>query len=415
MLRPKTYVALVLAICLGTLVPACALGLALSSNAFRADKNRLASEWQQATHGVTYAPPITLNRPFKTLRLLDRIGEIDTVIFGSSTTMGLREDAFPPGRRVYNFAQAGNPLRSMAGEAQYIVERWGDRVKLLVIPLDWALGFVQEPGEPIPADLSAASVAPATAASRPSVREELVDALSLPRLKILAGVLREIARSSDRVGAFRQFFLEAAGAEYRCADRTPARDFDIVYRGLCNGFRYDGSATFADQRRVRASEAAATLAAAVTGGSQYAAALRKGAGEPNPALLAALARLAHRVDHNGGKALFLMPPLFPGMEERLAATPHSGALLARTKRALEAWAARERLALLDAGRSERFGCQAVEFIDPHHALPECYRKVFARFFGNHPELAAVGWTKPPESRSAAKAGAAIARLHASNP
>ncbi|MCC6610805.1 MAG: hypothetical protein IT515_14165 [Burkholderiales bacterium] len=415
MLRPKSYVALVLGLCLGILAPACALGLALSTAAYRVDKNRLASEWQQATHGVTYAPPISLNRPFKTLRLLDRMSEADTIVFGSSTMMGVRQEAFPAGHTVYNFAQSGNPLRSMIGEARYIVGRWGERVKLLVIPLDWALGFVQQPDAPIPADLSAASVASATAAIRPSWRAELIDALSLPRLKILAGVLRDIARAPDRRAAFRGYFVDAGGPEYRCADGTPARDFDFVYRGLCNGFRYDGSATFAAQKPLREGEVAATLAAAVAGGSQYAVALQTQGGEPNPALLAALADLAHRVDRHGGRVLFLVPPLLPGVEAHLAATPHSRALLSRTKHALEAWAARERLTLLDAGRSERFGCQGVEFIDPHHALPECHRKVFARFFAVHREFAAVGAARPPEPRGTAEAHASAVALPSSNP
>lgn len=387
MLRPRTYVALVLALSLGALAPACALGLALSANALGVDKNRLASEWQQATRGVTYAPPISQNRPFKTLRLIDRIGEVDTIVFGSSTMMGVREDTLPPGRRLYNFAQSGNPLRAMIGEAQYIVERWGG-ARLLVIPLDWALGFVQEPGAPVAADLSAAAVARAGAGARPGLREQLADALSLPRLRILAGVLRDIVRAPDRRAAFRAFFVDAAGPQYRCADGTPARDFDFVFRGLCNGFRHDGSATFAGQKRIGADEVATTVAAAAASGSQYARALRTGEAAPNPALLDALARLARRMERDGGRVLLVMPPLVPGMEARLAATAHSGELLARTKGALDAWAAREGLLVLDAGRAERFGCVAVEFIDAHHALPECWRKVFARFFAEHPALAA---------------------------
>jgi hypothetical protein len=53
--------------------------------------------------------------------------------------------------------------------------------------------------------------------------------------------------------------------------------------------------------------------------------------------------------------------------------------LRRTKDELAGWAAGNRMTLLDAGASERFGCKAVEFIDAHHALSECYRKVFEHF------------------------------------
>lgn len=383
----RAYVVTVLALCAVILLPATGLNLLLSANSLRADKNRLASEWQQATHGVTYAPPISYNRPFKTLRLNDRIGEINAVIFGSSTTMGIVEGAFPHPLKPYNFAQSGNSLGAVIGEAEYIVQSWGDRVTLLVIPLDWALGFVFESGEPQPAELTPEAVLRAAALARPPLSAQLADALSRPRLQILATALRDVMRASAPVAAFRQIFLDAAGSEYRCADGTLARDFDVVYRGLCNGFRYDGSATFADQKRLDASRAPVALAAAVSGSGQYATALRKGGGNPTPALLARIARLVREAEGKGGSVLLLLPPLMPGMEQALARSPHSGALLAETKSRLAAWARRERIALLDAGRSERYDCTVTEFIDPHHALPACYRKVFSRYFREHPPMA----------------------------
>ena len=380
----RGYVRLVFTLCAALLLPAAALNLALSINSLRADKNRLASEWQQATRGVTYAPPITHNRPFKTLRLNDRIAEINTVVLGSSTTMGLAADAFPPPLAAYNFAQSGNSLRAVVGEAEDIAGRWGIRVSLLVVPLDWSLGFVYEQGAPLRVELTPDAVERGAAAARPSLATQLADALSAPRLKILARILRDLARAPDAGAAFREVFLEPAGPEYRCADGTPARDFDVLYRGMCNGFRHDGSATFADQKPLDDSRARTALAAAVASGGEYAAMLRKSRGELNPVVLERLVRLARRLEAGGGQLLLLLPPLMPGMEEALAGTAHGGAPLRATKEALAAWSRRERLALLDAGRSERFGCVAAEFIDPHHALPACYRKVFSRHFGDHP-------------------------------
>lgn len=381
---PRTYAWLVLAIVAAVLAPAAALNVALSANSLRADKNRLASDWQQATHGVTYAPPITHNRPFKTLRLHDRIAEINTIVLGSSTTMGVAADAFPPPLAAYNFAQSGNSLRAAVGEAEDIVRRWDGRVKLLVVPLDWSLGFVYERGEPLALDLTPAAVEREAAAARPTVAALLADALSAPRLKILVRILRDLSRAPDAGAAFRQVFVDPAGPEYRCADGTPARDFDVLFRGMCNGFRHDGSATFADQARLDESRAQAALAAAVASSGEYAAMLKKGRGELNTVLLERLARLARRLEGAGGRLLLLLPPLMPGMEQALAATGHGGAALQATKAALEAWSRREGLALLDAGRSERYGCAATEFIDAHHALPGCYRKVFAKYFGGQP-------------------------------
>lgn len=373
----RAYLWLVFALCAALIVPVAGLNLLLGANNLRYDKTQLASDWQQMTRGVTYAPPITYNRPFKTLRLNDRIGEINAVIFGSSTTMGLADDALPPGYESYNFAQTGNPLGAMIGEADYVVRRWPGHVRLLVIPLDWALGFVYERGAPAVLELTPEAARREAAAALPSFRARLEDALSLPRLKILLTIVRDIARAPDTIIAFRQFFLAPAGPEYRCADGTPARDFDVVSRGLCNGFRHDGSATFADQKRLEAARAPATLAAAASGSGQYAAALRQGGGAPNPKLLERIARLARDAEARGARVLVLLPPLAPGVQEALGRTAHSGASLQATLEHLKTWAARERIALLDAGRSERYGCTMEEFIDPHHALPECYRRVLA--------------------------------------
>ncbi len=61
----------------------------------------------------------------------------------------------------------------------------------------------------------------------------------------------------------------------------------------------------------------------------------------------------------------------------------SGRFLARTKLILGEWARREGLVLVDAGASERFDCKTTEFIDPHHALPACYNKIFGRFWKDY--------------------------------
>ena len=155
---------------------------------------------------------------------------------------------------------------------------------------------------------------------------------------------------------------------------------------MCNGFRYDGSATFADQKRLDAGRAQASMAVALSGGGQYALALKKGGGKPALALLDRIARLARRAEAQGGRVILLLPPLMPGMEQALDRTSHSGARLRATKHAIEKWAGRERVQLLDAGRSESYGCTVDEFIDPHHALPGCYRKAFTRYFQDRPHI-----------------------------
>ena len=374
-MSPRAYIAWVVGGCLALLAPVLILNLMLLANDQRHDKNRLASRWQQESGGVTYAPPITSNRAFKTLRLADRLPEINTLVFGSSTAMSITADALPPELRTYNFAQSGNPLLSVIGEATYVITHFGDHVRWLVIPVDWSIGFVYQSGAPYSADLSPGKVAPPSALP---LATRMREALSLPRISTLAGILREIAVTKDRAALARHFFTDAAGDQYPCAEGGTARDFDVTFRGQCAGFRADGSATFADQKRISAVTAAGVIAQAASASSQYARALDRTAGQPDAELLNHLSALLKQARAQGIRVVFYLPPLIPGLDARLAASAHSGEKLRRTKAVLAQWAKQQQTVIFDAGASEQYGCTATEFIDAHHALPVCYRKIMAR-------------------------------------
>lgn len=380
-MTPRAYTAWVIGGCLAVLAPVLVLNLLLLANDYRHDKNRLASQWQQGTGGVTYAPPISSNRAFKTLRLADRSPQINGVVFGSSTAMSITADAFPAEVSAYNFAQSGNGLTSVIGEARDVTARYGERVRWLVIPLDWALGFVYDGSEPPAADLSPARVGVPDA---PPLMAQLREALSLPRITTLAVALRDVAPAPDRRAAIESMFSEPAGAPYRCADGAMARDYDITFRGQCVGFRADGSATFADQKRITAALAPGVVAQAASASSQYAAALERTAGEPDAKLLGHLTALLQQARAKGIQVMFFLPPLIPELDARLTASAHSGVKLRRSKAELAAWAVQQQVVLFDAGPSEQYGCVATEFIDAHHALPACYRKIVARLFAAQP-------------------------------
>jgi hypothetical protein len=371
-MSPRAYNGWIIGGLLALLLPLLVLNLMLIANDTRHDKNRLASAWQQETGGVTHAPPISQNRPFKTLRLADRLAQTDAVIFGSSTMMSLTADALAPALRAYNFAQSGNPLLAVIGEAQALLALPQAPPRLLVIPLDWALGFVQAGGEPPRIVLDPAAVAPPQPLPWPA---RLREALSLPRVQTLAVTLAEIARADAPAAAARRLLFEAAGEPYRCPDGLIARDYDLTFRGQCVGFRDDGSATFADQKRVSGAAAAGVLAQAAGANSQYARALQTPLA---PVTLDRLAALQREAQTRGARILFLLPPLLPQLEARLAASAHSGERLRVLKAALADWSRREGVRLLDAGAAERYGCVATEFIDAHHALPSCYRKILAQ-------------------------------------
>src|SRR5687768_7554010 len=107
----KRYFLLTLSLCAAVLAPAVALNVVLGEHSLGdPETTRQASEWQQATRGVTYSPPIMDNRAFKTLRLHDRLPEINALVVGASSVFGITESMFPEGMKIYNFSQAANPL-----------------------------------------------------------------------------------------------------------------------------------------------------------------------------------------------------------------------------------------------------------------------------------------------------------------
>ncbi len=389
----RRYVIAFAAACAVVLLPVIALNYLLGVRSLGGgDAVTEASRWQQATRGVTYAPPLSANRPFKSARLFDRLPELNAIVFGSSTMMGVTQEHFPSGVVIYNFSQTGNELPGALGEAEYMQRRYPAAMKLAVVPLDWALGFLYRgagaAGQVVVAPPEAN--APAVSSDVPLPRQ-LQDALSLPRVKNLFSSLAQIARSPSPVAAFRGMFLPGGSEDYRCADGTPARDFDTIFRGSCTGFRYDGSATFANLEAVSPRRVEALIASAVVPSSKYAIDLIKAGGAPQPLLLERLANLARGLRQADGRLLLILPPLLPGMERAFMNSPHTAAPLALTKKTLAEWAKSADVVIIDAGQSERYGCTATEFVDEHHALPACYARIFTRFWnagGNSTKLPA---------------------------
>jgi hypothetical protein len=360
------------------LVPIAAANYVLVERSFGGERlAREASAWQQATRGVTYSPPLSQNRPFKVLRLNDRLPELNALVLGSSTVMGLSADAFPGELRAYNFSQSANLLGPALAEAEALVAQ--PQVQWMVVPLDWAIGLVFEPlGTPTAAQLLGPE---AVAGPPPPGRLALLgDALSAPRVRDLFRALRGILRAPDSGQAFRAVFLGGPGVDYACPDGTPARDFDTIHRGRCVGFRFDGSATFGNLKPLTAATTPAVLAAAARPDSPYVAPLVRAKGEPPAAALARLAVIAAKLQARGGDLIVLIPPLLPGLERAVVANPAASAALRHWTDTLAAWGVQHRVTVLDAAASERYGCTAAEFVDAHHALPPCFLRVFTRYW-----------------------------------
>ena len=387
----RRYVMIFAVACLAILLPVLVLNYLLGLRSLGGVAVVLeASRWQQETRGVTYAPPLSANRPFKSARLFDRLPEINAVVFGSSTAMSITQEMFPPGVSIYNFSQTGNVLATVVGEVEFLLQSQ-PALKWFVVPFDWALGSPYWPGESRPQDLAPPQPDSPGEDAVP-ISQRLSDALSLPRVKNLAAILGGVARASSPYQAFGEMFMQNAGEPYRCSDGTPARDFDTIFRSTCTGFRYDGSATFANHEPLSPQRTQVLIASAVVPSSKYATALIKSGGEPNQRLLEQLAVGARVMRERGGALVLLLPPLLPGLDRALHEAPDTSAALARTRQVLAQWAVAARVVVIDAGASERFGCAANEFVDEHHALPACYARVFSRLhdYWSHPAAFAPG-------------------------
>ena len=358
-----------------------------------------ASAWQQATHGVTYAPPVTNSRPFKAHRLADRLNEhtqeINTVVLGASSLMGVTKAMFPPPLRAYNFSLTANATSTVTGEAEYLERHHATRVRNLVIGLDWAVGMIYHPGDVAALDLALDAQLAGYGATAVSPARKIADALSLPKVENLGNALRAVVKSAQPLAAFQRMFFELAGAEYRCAEGTAARDFDVINRGACLGFRYDGSWTFAGERHLSAARARVLAQAAAAPSSQFSRHLCSAQGAPNPVYLGRLGALARRMNDNGGHVVFIVPPLIPGMERAMSQAHPSKSCLARTKSALHTWALEHGVTVIDAAASEAFGCKAEEFLDENHAWPECHARVMGRYWKDRAHgVVAAGLYRP---------------------
>lgn len=381
-MKHKRYLLWMLLLCSLTLLPAIALNLVLLRN--EGDIKAMsfaASDWQQQTHGITFTPTLGNNGFFKTLRLNDRLPEIDTVIFGASTAMTIDNGMLPSDWRLYNFTQSGSPLRDSIAQAEYLIAHAPD-IRRYIIMMDWSIDFIYMPGEPPVFDLARPDRQTALAQKNtPSFLALLQESVSYPRMSKLWNILRSIARADDPQAAFRQYFLQLGSDEYPCPDgKSLGKDFGVYNRGYCNGFRHDGSATFSDYTRV--STARALIVGATSSSSMYAKALLHTKGVPERKLLDRLAAMDAKLKKQNKTLILIMPPLLTGMEQAFMKHPQLSGYLATTKQRLGTWSGEHDIALFDFGQSERYDCQTDEFLDPHHAVQSCYRKIFSGFWKN---------------------------------
>lgn len=398
MARGKTYLFVFIGFFLCALSAIVTLNLLLGERALgSADMVRQASAWQQATQGVTFPPPVTQARAFKAHRFADRVNEVNTLVLGASSLMGVTQAMFPAPLRLYNFSLTANPTAAIAGEAEYIERHHAQRIRTLLIGLDWAIGMIYHAGDVPAQDLTPAATLINYGARSVSLPRKLADTLSSPKVISLGNALRAILRTANPAASFKQLFFDTASSDYRCADGTLARDVDVLNRGQCLGFRHDGSWTFSNETHLSAARAQLLARAAAAPSSKFSKYLCATQGEPNAEYLRRLGGFAQRFVAHGGAVVFILPPLIPGMEREMLKDESSRRCLTRTKAVLDAWARQHGVTVIDAAASEYFGCTPAEFLDENHAWPESHARILGRYWQDQPRVVA-GLYRPHSDR-----------------
>ncbi len=99
-------------------------------------------------------------------------------------------------------------------------------------------------------------------------------------------------------------------------------------------------------------------------------------GELNPVTMARLKDIATALALRGGHLIVLFPPVIPGLVAQLAAHPVAGPTLQKYTTGFAEFGRLNGVTVLNAGRSEAFGCTLTEFLDLAHPLEACYTKIF---------------------------------------
>ncbi len=312
-----------------------------------------ALRWQNKTKGVM-SMSAAVSTKFKEMSTDYFISknDVDTLILGSSTSAGMRAYMFN-GHIAYNGAKNSNPLHKTISEANYYI-KYSNDIKYIFIAFDWALGFPYKKysnRKDIPSSSSDDSV---------NLFIKIKDAVSYQRVKIVAFNL------------YNNIFNPAT--TYKCPkENNIGTDFFFTPQvpRICSGIRYDGSGTFSIQEPLSKKKWRNLLN---TGLEDYKKPLRDSLGKVDLRYLDDLKKIDENLKGRGGKLFIVVPPLMPGATA-LIKKSGDGEYLEKTMNTLLAFTAKNDIDIIDASQSEKYGCIFSDFMDIHHAFPECYKKI----------------------------------------
>jgi len=308
--------------------------------------------WQEKHKGVV---GITVNiaSEYKQRMLEWRISRknLDTIILGSSTVMGITSDMFK-NHGVFNGATNSNILFYTIAVAKYH-SKHSNNVKNIIIGYDWALGLPYRPYQEI--------------IHNPTIKkkkdtpmlDKIKDAVSYQRVKIvLENVVDKFSSDTD--------------AQYTCpTENTIGTDqfFKTDKPKSCRGYRFDGSAIFPN-RHITKNEWTDILKNEL---EKYQKQFDTYLGTIDKRYLNDFKEINQNLKEKGGKLIILIPPLLPEVTTTLehiakqSYTKKLHKLLSFTKD--------NNITILNASKSEEFGCTYNDFLDTHHAFPSCYKKI----------------------------------------
>ena len=370
MQKEKKYVYTLFAFLALTLLPLVLVNFIFTENIWMNPLTpEAAADWQLETKGVINIEPRLENR-YKSIMLERRLDSVNTVVLGSSTTMSISTDSLAGLGSVYNFSQSSRKTNGIIAEARYI-SKHTEQLKYLVISLDWALGNIYLSDKVEEFSLIEHEYPKPFLRRVKSELAKIRDAMALPRIIDLATILKTYLAGLFRTGVA----PHALFAPYSCQNSIIARDYTSINYGVCSGFRIDGSNMFAGRERIDEHRYAHLMLSFLSPGSFYYETMKKYKGLVNKKYLGELLEVSKSLDANGVKVIFLLPPLLPGLEKGLEARHDVGPYIKLTKQTLLDWARENGQVMIDAGRSEKFGCEFKEFIDGHHTLNSCFNKI----------------------------------------
>ncbi len=312
-----------------------------------------AFDWQMKHQGVVGITD-SISDTYKQ-KLTDYIipkNNIDTLILGSSTLMSVKDDMLK-NHTVFNGSKNSNPLFDAISKAKYYIATY-DSIKYVMIGFDWALGKPYQPyNNPI---------------YKPSTNQKdditllvkIKDAMSYQRVKIIVSNLYNALLNQPEV--------------YQCPTEntvgTDAFFIPLVPRN-CHGFRSDGSATFSNQLPLTDKKWKILLETEL---EKYQKMLSDSLGKIELRYLDDFKEIDEALKKRGGKLIIIIPPLMPGATTSIKKS-EEGIYLKETMDTLWKFSAENDIEILDASQSESYGCASSEFMDVHHAFPECYEKI----------------------------------------